>query len=586
VWLAYSVGIILIVALAALIPHGAMWGVDNFKYLPLWLSGLLLAGTLFALFNRHRKSREKAVAKPARNRTKYIVLVAIVSFTIFYKAPIATTIYGDEVQISKESVSGFNATWFSDITAPNLLQGKEALTMAIHRSLAVILSMPLTGVFRLVSALCGAAFVALWTAFLLKSELRREFQLALFATAVTGGGMLVFFGHVEVYALPILGAMVFLLYGLRVLNHKRSFWLLLALFVVIVKLHIVNILFLPALLYIFFEGRKARLQDTIRWRNILLWLVTPTLLIGLGSYFFLFHSYNEPYVGDKTHQLQQSFLPLTLSPPPFNHYSLLAPAHLLDLFNVFLFIAAPVIVLLIGLLFLARRSVDWNSSLVKYCSLAVLFPLIFFCAMNPTLSIGRDWDIYSLIYPPLLLSLFVVALAISKSADWSTAVSQYASRSALAFGLLALPAIIVNVSPSLIASKLFDLSDHVYRTYYAGSHYLMSAGLETAGNNDRATKLAKLVQSIRTVHQGVADEDGAGMLMWRAKLYLEEQQLDSAYLLLKEAHAWDPRQLAVLVSLETVSKALGDTAATYSYLQELVKRDPSKENIERLQHLH
>lgn len=554
------------------------------------MSVAILLACVSLIFWKSQKGRTKVVRKSSSTLSLYLALLAIVSFGIFYSLPIATTIYGDEVQISKESISQFDASWFTDVITPNLLEGKEALTMAIHRSLAVIFSQPLAQIFKLVSALCGSMFVMLWGRFVFKSPLNDDLRIALFVAGISGGAMLVFFGHVEVYALPMLGSLIFLLHGIRVLKRESPFWSLLLLFVVIVKLHIITILFLPALIYLFLELRRqdtdAVGQSAVSWKQVILFIVIPSLLIGLGAYFFLFHSYDEPYIGDKARQLQQSFLPLTSGAPPYDHYSLLAPAHLLDLVNVFLFVGGPAFLLLIGMLSFARKSLKWETQLVKYAGLAFLFPFIFFCAMNPTLSIARDWDIYALIYPPLLLLLFALLFERSSEHERLSIWNGYLKRAALAFGLLSLPAIIVNIRPELISSRLFDLSDHVYRTYYAGSHYFMSAALEASTPEDRSEKLSTLLKSIRAVHRGANDEEGAGMLVWRAKLLLADQQIDSAMITLKEARVWDPRLPAVLQSLELVAGAIGDTAAARGYLQELVKLDPSKENVDRLKNLH
>ncbi len=114
--------------------------------------------------------------------------------------------------------------------------------------------------------------------------------------------------------------------------------------------------------------------------------------------------------------------------------------------------------------------------------LATLFPLLFFMSMNPMLSPVRDWDVYTLLLPPLLF--FASMLLIQPG------VRPYLAAwfgQTLVFGVLLTTVLVaVNASPNELQSCLLDAGAYTYRSYYGNSDYIEARAL-SLNDSSKAT---------------------------------------------------------------------------------------------------
>src|SRR5207249_11099252 len=162
-------------------------------------------------------------------------------------------------------------------------------------------------------------------------------------------------------------------------------------------------------------------------------------------------------------------------------YSLQSIDHLLDLGNVMLLVGAPAIVCLLGLILIHRRHIDWQHPRVVFATLAFAYPLLFFFALNPALSMPRDWDVYSLLGGPLLLFLATV-LAHGDERVPSAPIHG----TALAFGVFSVGFFALNAWPAGLSLRLEDVGEHVFKTYHSNASYIIVSARRIATVERRA----------------------------------------------------------------------------------------------------
>ncbi|HEY3875760.1 MAG TPA: hypothetical protein VGM92_09805 [Candidatus Kapabacteria bacterium] len=537
-WIVY-----LVYCYAAFVPTGPVWGIHFTAYVPPGLKvGVLILGALLLIPRNQEHLFNKVLGlfhkTESANKVRIIptVALAIAAFFLFHSFEIKTDIYGDDIHMLKEygENTEFNGKWIMDIISPHWVDNKEALTVAVHRIVAHTFSISIEQSYTSLSEICGAIFVFLWIWFIQKITIAdnddprriRVLQLILSLLGVCSGATLVFYGHVENYAFGILAFTTFLLALYFYVEEKIGTVPFILLFLFAVKAHIVGILFLPAFLVALayrYRSNISFVQELFSWRQIRNVVIAPAFVIGVILYIFLFHSWNEPYALTEGRQFERSFLPVLLQPAPLNHYSLWSPYHLADLVNLFLLIAAPVLITVSGILFFTRRAIEWNRPNVIVFGLAALFPFLFFLAMNPMLSPMRDWDVFSLFLPSILF--FAAMVLVQKGVRGYE--SAWLAQTVVFGTIFTLVLVAVNFSPDELQVRLQDAGAHTYRSYYAGSDYIEARSFAL---NDSATEhphFAHLVATMAMDSKG-NDEELASMESRLASFYAFIQKDDSA----------------------------------------------------------
>lgn len=548
-WLTIGLVFFGLYAFATLVPRGDTWGLHALAYLPPILRILGLTACLLLLwrpFQQRVIALLETVVRPLLQDSIYgkalPLVVAVVGFVVFYSFPIKTEVYGDTRTILREWTDNaqIRATWMSGLLDFHLLKNDAALTQVLHRTVAHIFAIPIEQAFRLVSAVAGALCLCLWTAFVRSMFSSSRWGALLLLAGYGLGANQIFFGHVETYAFVFLAALALLLTGYLLLEGRASIWTVLLLFVFTVKAHTVAIYFLPAVLFLIAFSLSRRFSSVARlltWRRLLPTLIAPSLVIGAGLYFFYFKSYNAPHQG-ASGALPQTFLPIFPAPPPLG-YSLLTLSHFADFGNVLLLVGAPVVVALVGLLLLHRRAVDWQHPSVVFATLALLFPLMFFAAVNPLLSMPRDWDLYALLAGPMLL-FFSAVLAHS---DDSAVPAEATHGATLGFVAFSVGFWIMNASPSALSLRLEAVGEHIFRTYHTNASYLIGSaqGMES----DTSRGLARREATVRRLAPVVVgeDEEYTHLLTMLASAYRERGDRVRALFWVRRATAVAPSDL-------------------------------------------
>jgi tetratricopeptide (TPR) repeat protein len=241
----------------------------------------------------------------------------------------------------------------------------------------------------------------------------------LFWVPMLGGTLLLFFGHVEVYALPAAGLLAYFRALLARAQLGRRPWLPPLLLGVSIALHATAVMLVPTL---FFTGSRRR------WpRDLALLAAVPLAVWG----FLFLHQYDgrlDPgLVGSFQGSAGQSpFLPWFRKPPAL--YGLLDRCHWLDVANTALLVGGAAFPLLVAGGRAAaprgfRFALGWSA--LAWLALALVD--------NVSYPKSGDWDLFALGAVPLTIwaalrfdggpraAAVVIALALLHSVPWAGA---------------------------------------------------------------------------------------------------------------------------------------------------------------------
>ena len=580
---------------AALFPMGPVWGIHFIAYVPVVVRLPLLALGALMLNPRVERAVFRKVAgfvDATKARRKYWMLrpaiVAAICFVLFRTFTIQTDIYGDSVNMLKwyGDNTKFDWHWVTDVLSPHLVDNKEALTVAVHRIVAYVFSISIESSYRIVSALCGALFIFVWLVFVQRIAKRADgssnggLRLILVLLGIFSGSVQVFFGHIENYAFGILTSTLFLVALYYYIEEEIGTLVFLLLYLLAFKAHIITILFVPAVLVALayhYRNSSLSLQSLFTWRAIVRVVVFPALVIGLALYVFVFHSWNEPYALSAGRQFQQTFLPIVLLPGPLNHYSLWSPYHIADFFNILLLTCAPIVVVLLNVMIFNRRDISWSQPRVMIFALAALFPFMFFMAMNPTLSPVRDWDVYTLLFPPVLFFASVLLTQERVRVYASAWLSQ-----ALVFGMMfTIVLISVDATPLELQTRLQDAGAYTYHSYYAGSDYIEARSFALADTSEDAQgHFASIVSTMAQAPTTGKDVELGKMMSRLASFYAFIGNGDSAVIWAAQAYRTDTKTHRYSVDLAAYYVQMNRLEEGAKTVEEILKNKASRNDTD------
>ena len=204
------------------------------------------------------------------------------------------------------------------------------------------------------------------------------------------------------------------------------------------------------------------------------------------------------------------------------------------------------VVILANVLIFNRKEINWSQPRVIVFGLAALFPLLFFMAMNPMLSPVRDWDVYTLFFPPLLFFASMLLIQPEVRSYLPALLSQ-----TLVFGVLLTTVLVaVNASPNELQTCLLDAGAYTYRSYYGNSDYIEARAL-SLNDSSKTTieKFSNILEKLSESSTSGTDGELAGMMARLASLYTRAGDDSSAILWAANARRTDTRIHRSIVDL-------------------------------------
>ncbi len=249
--------------------------------------------------------------------------------------------------------------------------------------------------FQSISILCGIVLVLVSGIVAYRLFVTNGERTVFWFGILSGGYMLLFFGYVENYSMLITAIIVFLLIGLLSIEEKISAYWAIAPFFVAAALHIFGLLLTPALAFLLV--RRTRFGAAFgewfqRRRTMSLILI---VLIACSAYIIL--------------RSKSTFYAFTLLAPTPDTYAvegnwLFSFVHISDFLNL-LIMLSPSVVFAGVILLLNRRKLSVKPAM-SYLGIALVPTMVAIFAFNPRLGMPRDWDVFAVVGPPLVLISF------------------------------------------------------------------------------------------------------------------------------------------------------------------------------------
>jgi tetratricopeptide (TPR) repeat protein len=371
-----------------LFPDSRLWGINHLIFLPTdfsiiffalaaiilalpWIPSLRVLGErLTDIFNR--------IFFESSKRIYYRLIAVAVCGLLFALLPAKTFFLGDGYA-SLDNLASQTGTYIKWSERGIVYIQHAIQSFYGAKSLATSLA-----TFRTISVLSG--IIAVWFFFLISGIISDDKlkRLATFSVSLFSGVLLLFFGYVENYPMLWIAYPAFIYFSLRHLkNQEGLLWVGLSLLFGL-SVHFLSAVFIPAFIYLIFcQGKGLKLYN--RRRNYF-WIAGISLVVLFTILFF------RKLSGDI--YFQNIFLPPFDGKPLDPGYYLFSPSHIIDILNIFLLLSPGILILLILASGNFRRIFGRKDAIyLSLCSLGV-FGFLFI--IDPTLGLGRDWDLFSL----------------------------------------------------------------------------------------------------------------------------------------------------------------------------------------------
>jgi len=321
--------------------------------------------------------------------------------------------------------------------------------------------------FALINCLLGSIFIILL--FLICKELTDSIcrKFFIFSLILSQGGIQIFFGHVESYAVPLTGGIFFILLSFYYIQGKINIFLPAFVLIITSILKITTLQLYPSLiLLVFLKSREAKNLKSIYE----LFLVLGIPFLGFFTYLFLAWETGklEPFFNILFSS--GNFLPLINPKSPNHLYTVTSYNYLIAFVNELILIFPIGILLTIFLLLFFREEIEYKKPYFLFLSSMSFFCFLYNIASYPVLGPFRDWDKYSLTFLPItLLGVYLLNKYIREDKEF------------FSIALIALTFSLIHTVPWILANnqKVISLkpkTEYTYdRDYLAGRKYMKSS---------------------------------------------------------------------------------------------------------------
>jgi hypothetical protein len=469
------------------------WGINFHTYLPpivpIGILGLVPGGYWWV----HRKR----FSIPS-----WAISLAIAALMglLFILLPIKTQLYGDTVSILKTMGKGGVFADKYDLAgafSPEIFTTKngEQFSYSLAAGLSRGLGLEIGTGFRILTAIFGMIYAFVWMEFIQRRIQTTSIRLFAAAMGLTAGATQVFYGHPEVYAAPILFFTVYLVALVRYLErgNGRWFWAVVPLLVLAIRSHSAGFALVPTLVYalaVAWAGKNPRREQWTQWKWAGRVVLGVSLVAGAAGYFLVFKSGDDSI--STSSKAGNMFLRLLGDDSPDNSYFMFSKWHLWDYLQEILLCSAPAFTLILAFCLTRGRRDLWKGKPVIAVSIAAVLLFALYFAIDPLLTMPRDWDLFSLIAPPLLV-LAVLLLARGESQLQQKWIPQALL---LAISGLQFTFVFVNHNPTRVHLRQLDVTRHIFQSGDGGGAFLVRHALDALPGTDRE-RIQKLEQTLR-----------------------------------------------------------------------------------------
>jgi len=536
-----SIAVLLFYALGYLFPE-RWWGAHFLAFLSPVTSVIVVAISLyFAFFFRLKDSVIESFEKGKLKGRNGVILAAIIAFGVFLMCSRFTMVeqfYGDSPNFSYELA---NMPAVSEVDHlgifldPNILDPKVGERTILNGVvvLAEWMDTDPISAFRTFNGIVAGIYVLLSLLFVRWYFENRSWQLISAILLCSPPFILIFFGHIEIYAPAILSIMAFLMMVL-VYFKAPSVKRLLALFVlyfVAGKFHFASVLLLlPALIGItahYFLREKTRFWSKVNWKKVGLWVLIPFFLIFIFIYVGVLEDHaDQRWLENDLPVFERLFLPLYSPEPPLDRYNLLSTNHIFDFFNEILLWSSAGLMLLITFFVKLRKKINWNRPEVIVIGITLICFVGFFFMINPLLGMAVDWDLLALPAPVFLV--FIITL--SKEEKLTKLGAKFIGP-VVAVSLLGLTFIPIHFKYSALSKRFESVGTHTFKSYWITGAADIELALRLENNPEAyEQRLVSVIEELEPFAQEENDREYARLHRMLGEHYLNRGNNPSAAL--------------------------------------------------------
>lgn len=475
-------GIILCCLVCGIIWPETWWGTHFLIFSPnIFKIGIALFA-VFTLIYAWNQAGEKMIniGFPSLRGSQYWlpVGIGILVWCICYLLPLASTFYGNGRALEPlldQHISSLPQDFWTQLLRYDFSAGNDRTgVVLLVKWVSYVTGGTMYEAFKLWDAANGALFAGLWVYVVRREVQAASWQIILIALGLSSSVMLVFMGHVELYAFVYMLLLVWLIVWQDYVQQGGivRLVLLVVLLLIGVRFHALMVLLTPMLgLTIAYRYAAATvlMERLASMKGMLLYGFLPLLAIGLAGYFFVFEDHYDSRQFENFEDIDRLFLPLFSPKPPLDRYNLLSLNHLLDYLNILIF-WSPALWVVIGFFLSKKRSqINWDEPEVVFSVLGMLTFMAMLFAINPLFSMPMDWDLFLFPVPIFLIVLLNLTKQIQPDR-----LSQHLAFSVGSFMMWCIPVFVVFLSKPATANRIEATGKHIFKTYhYHASTYLL-----------------------------------------------------------------------------------------------------------------
>lgn len=347
-----------------------------------------------------------------------------------------------------------------------------------------------------------------------------------------------------------------------------------------------NVLWAPFLVTMAYVELKRHEWFNSRFNRkwIILAVIIPIIAGFAVYYLFVAGNYDvSRYVSmDERHRTM--FLPqVHAEPEGVPRYTIFSLYHIIDFINLLMLWSAPALFVVLGLWLSSAGKGRFNSPELLVAELALVLYLFAFFVTNPLLSMPRDWDLFSMAAPALLVYSVLLLAAVQDKAGLLRRITG----SAAALILLGLPAFIVNNDKDLLTNRLEMVGLRTYETYFYGASYILNVAVSMSEDDpdEYLRRRIDVVEKARPYKLEADDDQFADLTFRLAELYVGQKDYTNAKKYLFEAFYEKPRDQGLRYCLAQVHYSLGEYLECLLFADELSKKLPDEPDIHELSFL-
>lgn len=547
--------------IAALMPASRIWGFNWWGYFPVWgIGGWLVLGIALAVASRmlSRVGAESADLSSPQFWTLSGGAVGLL-ITGFILLPASTYFSGDGYQLLSRLGDGRSI-------AKDWDYGSTALIEFVHRTIGGSGEPGALKTYRSIAVVAGV-LASLFTLLLARRLPLAHIQRFLFVLGMlTGGYMLMFFGHVENYSLLVAAVVVYSLAGYLVAIDRLSIFWLIPIVILALTLHLIAIALIPSFVLLMVRRSEGsqKIREIVR---------TKRLSILAGAVIVCAICY---------HLIQQNvlFLQFALLPVIPDRFAvegewLFSPKHLVDMLNL-VFLLSPVSLLLFVRPW-GKKEHGLSDHSPDFLWILALGTLGMVFVMRSGIGMPRDWDLFAIAGPPLVLATLATLFRWGGQKKWLLPVIGLAISLNL---VLLIPRIVVNVTDEIAVQHFRAYLDldfirgrnarKLLVNYYRQHGQVVAADREQARAEGDYPESRLAQQAAGHIQAGRFKE--ASDVYWRVidmnplfsdawanlgACYMNMGKLDSAYQLAMIGNQINPNNLQTCNNLSVITIRLG-----------------------------